>query len=70
MHHGERPVKATALAEPVRALLDPQGRGRQFMASCLVQRAGTRVGGFLLTRQEAAGKWGAATYSLIRTSKA
>ena len=69
-HHGDKPVKANAIAEPVRALLDPQGRGRQFMASCLVQRAGTRVGGFVLTRQEAAGKWGAATYCLIRTSKA
>ena len=31
---------------------------------------GTRAGGFVLTRQEAAGKWGAATYSLVRTSKA
>jgi hypothetical protein len=66
-HHGDKPVKANAIAEPVRALLDPQGRGRQFMASCLVQRAGTRVGGFVLTRQEAAGKWGAATYCLVRT---
>jgi hypothetical protein len=31
---------------------------------------GTRAGGFVLTRQEAAGKWGAATYSLVRGSKA
>ena len=29
VHHGQRPVKAAALAEPVRALLDPQGRGRR-----------------------------------------
>jgi hypothetical protein len=36
----------------------------------LVQLTGTRAGGFVLTRQEAAGKWGAATYSLVRTSKA
>ena len=34
------------------------------------QLAGTRAGGFVMTRQEAAGKWGAATYSLVRTSKA
>jgi hypothetical protein len=40
------------------------------MASRLVQLAGTRAGGFVLTREEAAGKWGAATYSLVRTSKA
>jgi hypothetical protein len=33
VHHGERPVKAAALAEPVRAFLDPQGRGRQHIAA-------------------------------------
>jgi hypothetical protein len=31
-------------------------------------RSGAR--GFVLTREEAAGKWGVATYSLVRTSKA
>jgi hypothetical protein len=62
LHHGERPVKASALPEPVRALVDPQGRGRQYVAVRLRQLAGTRAGGFVLTRQEAAGKWGAATY--------
>jgi putative DNA primase/helicase len=65
--HGERPVKAKAVSEPVRALLDPQGRGRQFMAARLVQLAGTRAGGFVLTREKAAGKWGTGTYSLTRT---
>jgi hypothetical protein len=30
------------------------------MAARLVQLAGTHAGGFVLTRQEAAGKWGAA----------
>jgi hypothetical protein len=55
------PAKANAVIEPVRALLDPQGRGQPF------QLAGSRAGGFVLTRQEAPGKWGAATYSLIRT---
>jgi len=54
----------------VRALLDPQGRGRQFVAARLVQLAGTRAGGFVLTRQEAAGKWGTGTYSLACTAKA
>jgi hypothetical protein len=66
--HGEKPVKVKAISEPVRALLDPQGRGRQFTAARLVQLAGTRAGGFALTRQEAAGKWGAATYSLLRSA--
>jgi len=54
---------------PVCALLDPQRRAQRFMAARLVQLTGTRAGGFVLTRQEAAGKWGAATYSLIRTVK-
>jgi hypothetical protein len=54
-------------AKPLRAL-DPQGRGRQFMAARLVQLAGTRAGGFVLVRQEGAGKWGTATYSLVRTA--
>jgi hypothetical protein len=57
------------MAEPVRILLDPQRRDRQ-LASRLVKLAGTRAGGFALTRQEATGKWGAATYSLVRTSEA
>jgi hypothetical protein len=56
---------------PVRGLLDPQRRGRQFMAARLVQvDQGRARRGLVLTRQEAAGKWGAATYSLVRTSKA
>jgi hypothetical protein len=66
-HHGNKPVKAKAIADPVRALLDPQGRGRQFLSARLVQLAGTRAGGFVLQRQEAAGKWSPATYSLVRT---
>jgi hypothetical protein len=36
----------------------------------LVELASTRAGGFVLTREEAAGKWGAATASLVRTVKA
>jgi hypothetical protein len=70
LRHADKPMKANALSEPVRLLLDPQGRGRQFIAARLVQLAGTRAGGFVLRRQEPAGKWGTATYSLVRTSKA
>jgi len=67
VHQGERPVKASALPEPVRVLVDPQGRGRQHIAARRAQLTGTRAGGFVLTRQEAAGKWGVATYSFVRT---
>jgi hypothetical protein len=68
-NHAARPTKVADLAEPVRALVDPQGRGRQHVAARLSQLAGTRAGGFILTREEAAGKWGAATYSLARTDR-
>ena len=60
VHQGERPVKASALPEPVRVLVDPQGRGRQHIAARRAQLTGTRAGAFVLTRQEPAGKWGAA----------
>jgi hypothetical protein len=66
-HHGERAVKAVDLAEAVRALIDPHDRGRQTIVSRLTQLSGARVGGFAFSRQEAAGKWGAATYALRRT---
>ena len=39
----------------------------EFMAARLIELAGTRAGGFVLTRHECAGKWGKATYSLVRT---
>jgi putative DNA primase/helicase len=66
-HHGEKATTAANLAEPVRALLDPHGRGRQFVAWRLSQLEGTRAGGFGLTRQAAAGEWGASTYALRRS---
>jgi hypothetical protein len=56
VHHGERPVKAATVVEPVRVLVDPQGPGRQHIAARLVQLTGTRAGGFVLTREEGAGK--------------
>ena len=68
VHHGQRPVKAAALAEPMRVLLDPQGRGRQHITARLVQLVGTRAAGFVLTREESIGKWGVATYALLRTA--
>jgi len=63
-HHGATPVKANQLAEPVKAVADPQGRGRQYLATFIAGLAGTHAAGFVLTRQESAGKWTAATYAL------
>jgi DDE superfamily endonuclease len=37
---------------------------------CFSSITGTRAGGFVLTRQEPAGKWGVATYSFVRTGGA
>jgi hypothetical protein len=66
--HSDRPVTAAKLHSRVVALIDPQGRGRQFLASAVVAIVGTRAGGFMLTRQDAAGKWGTATYALQTTT--
>jgi hypothetical protein len=67
-HHGDRPVKAAELNEAVQRIADPQGHERQYLATYLGSLAGTRAAGFVLTRQEAVGVWGAATYSLLRTA--
>ena len=66
-HHAEAPVAAADLAEPVCKLIDKQGRGRQFIATYCASLANTRVGGFVLTQQRPAGKWGRTTYAVQRT---
>jgi hypothetical protein len=64
--HGGAPVTANDLADQVKAIADPQVRGRQYLARFLSGLAGTRAAGFVLTRQEPAGKWTAATYALTQ----
>jgi hypothetical protein len=66
--HGEEPVTVSQLHDDVKKVVDPQGRGRQYLASRLEKLTGTRMAGFVLTRQESPGKWGVATYALRRTS--
>jgi hypothetical protein len=34
-HHGNKPIRAVELAESVQRLIDPLGRGRQFVATAL-----------------------------------
>ena len=65
--HGSTPVPASGLHREVTQVVDPQGRGRQFLASYLERNVGARMGGFVLTRQASTGKWGTATYALITT---
>ena len=67
-YHADRPTKVADLAAPVRAAADPQGRGRQHLEACLRRLTGTRAGNFVLTREKPAGKWGAATYALHKTT--
>ena len=64
--HQEKPVAIRDLAERVKEVADPQGRGRQYLAAHLERLAGTRAAGFILTRQAPVGTWGAATFSLRR----
>jgi hypothetical protein len=66
-HHGESPVAAAGLAEPVRKIIDPQGHGRQFVAAELARLANTRLGGSELTQQKPSGKWSRATYAVQRS---
>jgi len=68
--HGEQPVAASQLHDDVKRVADPQDRGRQYLAAQLEKFAGTRMAGFVLTRQESPGKWGVATYALRKTSGA
>jgi hypothetical protein len=57
-------VFASKLHDDVKQVIDPQGRGRHYVVSQLEKHSGTRVGGFVLERQAAAGKWGKATYAI------
>ena len=68
--HRGRPVQASGLDRAVEELIDPQGRGRQYITAYLGKRVGTRIGGFKLTRQQASGKWGVATMRLSRRLRA
>lgn len=67
--HGLDPVRARDLHDDITHGIDPQGRGRQYVTSQLDKHTGTRIRGFVLTRQAPAGKWGAATYALKREAE-
>lgn len=68
--HGDRATAIRDLDDGVCHIIDPQGRGRQYLSSQLEKLTGTRMAGFVLSRQPAAGKWGAATYALTKTGGA
>jgi hypothetical protein len=65
--HQNQPIAIRNLDEEVKHVLDPQSRGRQYLSVRLEKLTGTRMAGFVLTRQAPAGKWGVATYALVPT---
>jgi hypothetical protein len=67
--HRDRAIPIRSLHYDVKAVADPHGRGRQYLASAVGKLAGTRLNGFVLTRQTASGKWGAATFALHSSTK-
>lgn len=67
--HHDLPITAALVDQRVIEILDPQGRGRQFIAAALEKLAGTRMAGFVLVRKASIGKWGAATYSLRQSEQ-
>lgn len=60
----DRPIVLRDLDDSVRQLIDPHGRGRQFVAAQLGKLVGTRLAGLVLSRAAAAGKWGSATFAM------
>lgn len=68
--HGETPMRASELAEPVLEILDPHKRGRQFQASQLQRLKDTRTGNYVFTAERAGGNWSVTIYVLQRTDQA
>lgn len=66
-YHGSSLQKACQLDLEVQKIIDPHGRGRQFVAGQLEKYAGTRLAGFVLTRHKGLNPRDAATYKLEET---
>jgi len=62
--HHNYPIPAARLSEGVKGIIDPQNRGRNYIVATVNAYVGTRAAGFVLTRQDAEGRWGHATYAL------
>jgi hypothetical protein len=63
----DRPQTAADLKSQVVAQIDPHKQSRQNIVARLDRTVGTRLAGFMLTKQTPAGKWTAATYTLKQT---
>jgi len=67
--HGNSPVTVAELADVVKECIDPQKRGRQYIAAQIRKLERTRLAGFTLHRIEFQGKWTANKYRLIQISQ-
>ena len=68
-HHKDAPTRVNDFHEDVKAVLDPQGRGRQFLARGVQDLTNTRQAGYVLTREKGAGRKSLATYQLKEAPK-
>ena len=68
--HAGASMRASELAEPVIAEIDPQKHGRQFVANQCLKLVGSRVGGFVLEAHRGEGKWSVTKYRLVKTDDA
>ena len=62
--HGNRPMALADLAESVLAVIDPAGRGRQYVVAAVRRLDGTRAASFVLTRSPKTGHWTPDCYAL------
>ncbi|WP_376091229.1 hypothetical protein ACE7GA_21345 [Roseomonas sp. CCTCC AB2023176] len=68
--HGTAEVTIAALADAVKVIADPAGRGRQYLATRIAGLAGTRAGGFVLMVHRPEGRHSPDRYSLRETAPA
>ena len=62
------PKKASEVTDhEIHKIINPQGKERQFVVAVLGKFVGSRVAGFVMTRQAPVGHWGAATFALQKT---
>lgn len=66
--HGGKALPASDLAETVRAIADPQNRGRQYLVSRLDSLVGNRIAGLMLTRIKTDAKWSVTRYAVERVA--
>jgi hypothetical protein len=66
-HHGSSPQTAHQLDIEVQRIINPQDRGRQYVAVQLEKLVGTRLAGYVLTRQKGLGLYAVATYALQKS---